>query len=205
MSELMKSLTAMRIVEAMMHRSTTTAKSELETLPGVAVACVLQCWMPVLPGSRRVSMETSRSALDHATWELHFCVSEWRRFADCISVYDRFATWFHHRATNLQASSPNRLVLMHQNLEEVKHLHLSGPGHSLTLLGLSSPWMSYSEGSHQSPSGGTSLATYKQNNCLWTYSCMCAFQTRSMLWFRRSKGEYCRNCFCLQTANSLCK
>ena len=30
MSELMKSLTAMRIVEAMMHRSTTTAKSELE-------------------------------------------------------------------------------------------------------------------------------------------------------------------------------
>ena len=55
---------------------------------------------------------------------------------------------------------------MHQNLEEVKHLHLSGPGHSLTLLGLSSPWMSYSEGPHQSPSGGTSLATYKQNNCL---------------------------------------
>ena len=47
---------------------------------------------------------------------------------------------------------------MHQNLEEVKHLHLSGPGHSLILLGLSSPWMSYSEGSHQSPSGGTSLA-----------------------------------------------
>ena len=34
---------AMRTVEAMMHRSTTTAKSELETLPGVAVACVLQC------------------------------------------------------------------------------------------------------------------------------------------------------------------
>ena len=55
---------------------------------------------------------------------------------------------------------------MHQNLEEVKHLHLSGPSHSLSLLGLSSPWMNYSKESHQSPSGGTSLATYKQNNCL---------------------------------------
>ena len=67
MSKLMKPLTAMRMVEVMMHRSTTTAKSELETLPGVAVACVLQCQRPVLPGSRRVSMETSRSALDQAT------------------------------------------------------------------------------------------------------------------------------------------
>ena len=55
---------------------------------------------------------------------------------------------------------------MHQNVEEVKHLHLSGPGHSLSLLGLSSHPRSYSEESHQSPSGGTSLATYKQNNCL---------------------------------------
>ena len=43
MSELMKPLKAMRMVEAKVHRSTTTAKSELETLPGVAVACVLQC------------------------------------------------------------------------------------------------------------------------------------------------------------------
>ena len=32
MSELMKLLTAMRMVEAMMHRSMTTAKSDLETL-----------------------------------------------------------------------------------------------------------------------------------------------------------------------------
>ena len=43
---------------------------------------------------------------------------------------------------------------------------MSGPGHSLTLLGLSPLNELYSERSHQSPSGGTSLATYKQNNCL---------------------------------------
>ena len=43
MSELMKPLTAIRMVEAKVHRCTTTTKSELETLPGVAVACVLQC------------------------------------------------------------------------------------------------------------------------------------------------------------------
>ena len=60
---------------------------------------------------------------------------------------------------------------MHQNLEEVKHLHLLGPGHSLTLLGLSSSWMSYSEGSHQSPSGGTSLATNRITICELTAVC----------------------------------